>query len=84
MPVTAPSVRARIAGRAADLGYAAGWAVVRALPERTAHALFRAGADLAWRRGGRGTDRLRANLSRVAADRDLDALTREALRSYAR
>ena len=86
MTATAPLERVAglLAGRASDAAYAGGWALVRALPEDTAHALFRAGADLAWRRGGPAVDRLRANLSRVAPDRDLDALTREALRSYAR
>jgi lauroyl/myristoyl acyltransferase len=73
-----------VGGRLSDAAYAAGWRVVRALPEGLAHRLFRAGADLAWRRGGRGVDQLRANLARVAPDRDQDLLTREALRSYAR
>ncbi len=62
-------------------GYAAGWAVVRALPEPLAQALFRAGADLAVRRGGRGLDQLRRNLERVAPGQEL---TRAAARSYAR
>ena len=34
-------------GSATDAAYAAGWTVVRTLPEPVAHALFRAGADLA-------------------------------------
>jgi KDO2-lipid IV(A) lauroyltransferase len=58
--------------------------VVRSLPESTARRLFDAGADLAARRGGKGVDRLRRNLARVAPDADLDDLTRAALRSYAR
>jgi len=74
----------RVRGRATDAAYAGGWAVVRALPEPVALRLFQAGADLAGRRGGKGVDRLRANLSRVAPERDLDPLTRDALRSYAR
>jgi lauroyl/myristoyl acyltransferase len=78
------SLAPRAADRMTEAAYALGWAVVRALPDRLAHRLFRIGADLAWRRGGRGADRLRANLARVAPDRDLDLLTREALRSYAR
>ena len=73
-----------VTGRATDAAYAGGWAVVRAMPEPLAHALFRAGADLAHRRGGKAVDRLRSNLARVAPERDLDALTRDALRSYAR
>ena len=66
------------------VAYAGGWAVVRALPEPVAQHLFRVGADLAGRRAGKGVRRLRRNLSRVAPDADLDRLTRDALRSYAR
>ena len=77
-----------LTGRATDAAYAGGWAVVRAMPEPVALRLFRAGADLAHRRGGRGVDRLRSNLARVVTssgqDVDLDVLTRDALRSYAR
>ena len=71
----------RLRDRLVDVGYAAGWAVVRALPDPVAHRLFRAGADLATRRGGRGVDQLRRNLARVAPGQDL---TRAAIRSYAR
>jgi lauroyl/myristoyl acyltransferase len=73
-----------VTGRLSDAAYAGGWGLVRAMPEDVAHALFRAAADLAWRRGGAGVDQLRRNLARVAPERELDALTREALRSYAR
>ena len=84
-----PRVAAVVSGRATDAAYAGGWAVVRALPDPVAHRLFRAGADLAHRRGGKGVDRLRSNLARVVGwegdgTADLDALTRDALRSYAR
>lgn len=71
----------RLRDRLVDVGYAAGWAVVRALPDPVAHRLFRAGADLATQRGGRGVDQLRRNLARVAPGQDL---TRAAVRSYAR
>ena len=83
-PALADRVAALLTGPAADAAYGAGWAVVRALPEPVAHGAFRAGADLAWRRGGPGVERLRGNLARVAPGADLDALTRDALRSYAR
>ncbi|GAA4861840.1 phosphatidylinositol mannoside acyltransferase [Actinomycetospora straminea] len=82
-----PALRSRAAERASELGYAAGWRLVRAIPEPAARWAFRAGADLAARRGGPGTRRLRANLARVRPDlgpEALDALTRAALRSYAR
>ncbi|MCX6462258.1 MAG: phosphatidylinositol mannoside acyltransferase [Pseudonocardiales bacterium] len=67
--------------------YAAGWRGVRALPPRLAHAGFRAGADLAARRGGPGAQRLRANLALLVPDAsaaELDVLVRDGLRSYAR
>jgi KDO2-lipid IV(A) lauroyltransferase len=72
-------------GRLIDLTYALGWRVVRALPERVAARCFAAGADWATRRDGRGVRRLRSNLARVVPEgTDLDALTRAAMRSYAR
>ncbi|SDC94752.1 phosphatidylinositol mannoside acyltransferase [Rhodococcus tukisamuensis] len=72
--------------RATDLGYAAGWRLVRALPERVATGLFDLGADLAARRGG-GPDQLRRNLARVLGVPPAqvpDELIRASLRSYAR
>ena len=77
----------RVADTLTDAGFAAGWRVVRAVPEPLARAAFRAGADLAVRRDGRGVRRLRANLRRVVPDAGpdtLDALVREGMRSYAR
>ncbi len=75
-------------GRLIDLGYAAGWGAVRALPESVATAAFRRGADLAARRDGAGTRQLRSNLRRVVGPevgaQALDELVRDALRSYAR
>jgi KDO2-lipid IV(A) lauroyltransferase len=74
--------------RAAETGYAAGWRVVRGLPAPVVRPVFRRGADLAARRAGPGTRRLRANLRRVVGpdlpESDLDVLVRDALRSYAR
>ncbi|MDM4718412.1 phosphatidylinositol mannoside acyltransferase [Micromonospora sp. WMMA1363] len=71
-----------------ELGYLAGWRVVRALPRPVVAAAFRAGADRAYRRGGPATARLRANLRRVVGpavpDAELDDLVRAGLRSYAR
>ncbi|MCA1712589.1 MAG: phosphatidylinositol mannoside acyltransferase [Actinobacteria bacterium] len=75
------TVAGLLTGRVSDASYAAGWAAVRALPEGAAGRLFDAGADLAARRGGKGVDRLRSNLARVAPGQEL---TRAALRSYAR
>jgi phosphatidylinositol dimannoside acyltransferase len=86
--VTVLAGAARLRERVLDAGYAAGWALVKALPHRVAAAGFRLGADVAVRRQGPGVRRLRANLRRVAgpdaSDAEIDALTRRALRSYAR
>lgn len=72
--------------RLVDAGYAAGWGAVKALPEPLARTAFdRAGAWAAGR-DGKGIRQLRANLRVVTGlDGDrLDALTRDAVRSYAR
>jgi lauroyl/myristoyl acyltransferase len=73
-----------LTGRLTDSAFAAGWSLVRALPEGAARRLFAAGADLAAARGGPGVDRLRANLVRVAPEQDAEALLRDGLSSYAR
>ncbi|RKT56029.1 phosphatidylinositol mannoside acyltransferase [Saccharothrix australiensis] len=73
--------------RLADLGYAAGWRLVRLLPEKWATALFDRAADRVSRRGGAGVRQLRANLRRVvprAGEAELDELVRLSVRSYAR
>jgi lauroyl/myristoyl acyltransferase len=77
-----------MSGRPVELGYAAGWRVVRALPRPVAGALFAAGADLAYRRQRGGTAKLAANLRRVVGpdlpEPQFQALLRRAVRSYAR
>lgn len=71
-----------------ELGYAAGWRVVRMLPLAAARALFERGADRAAKANGRGTQRLRRNLRMVVGpelpEAELDELVRAGLRSYAR
>ncbi|MET0424049.1 MAG: phosphatidylinositol mannoside acyltransferase [Actinoplanes sp.] len=69
--------------RLIELGYAAGWGAVRALPLPVARALFTAGADRAWKQNGPSVQRLRQNLSRVVPDPP-ETLVRDGLRSYAR
>jgi KDO2-lipid IV(A) lauroyltransferase len=74
-------------GKLADLGFGAGWRLVRLLPAGVAGAAFRFGADRAARRGGPGASQLRRNLARVvpqAGDEELAELVRSGLRSYAR
>jgi KDO2-lipid IV(A) lauroyltransferase len=74
--------------RAIDWGYALGWALVCRLPESWARRLFRFAGDIAWRRQGRGVQQLEANLRRVigpgASGKELRALSRAGMRSYAR
>ena len=74
--------------RLTDAGYGLGWSVVCQLPESWAHSAFRLSADLAWRRRGRGVRVLEGNLRRVIGSQapggQLRALSKEAMRSYAR
>lgn len=74
--------------RMVELGYAAGWKLARTLPERVVRAAFAAAADGAVRRRTPAVRRLAANLRRVVGPdvppRDLDALVRAGMRSYAR
>jgi KDO2-lipid IV(A) lauroyltransferase len=73
---------------AAELGFSAAWRVVRTLPAGATWPVFAGGASLAARRGGAGVRRLAGNLRRVVGpdlpEKDLDALVRQGLRSYAR
>lgn len=76
-----------LVGGLADLGYGAGWGLVRRLPAPIASGVFRAGADWAAKRGGAGVRQLRRNLARVvprAGEDELDELVRDGVRSYAR
>ncbi|WP_199253410.1 phosphatidylinositol mannoside acyltransferase [Mycolicibacterium mengxianglii] len=68
-----------------DWGYAAGWRVVRAMPEVVARNTFEAGARVAARNGG--PEQLRKNLARVigVSPEEVPAsLMRASLASYAR
>lgn len=72
--------------RASDLGYAAGWLAVRALPDKVARGLFTAGADIATSRMAEDAQ-LRKNLARVlgvSPQAVPEWLLRESMRSYAR
>ena len=70
--------------RLIELGFAAGWRLVRALPLPVARRLFTAAADRAYRANGPGTQRLRRNLQQVVGPDMPDTLVRDGLRSYAR
>jgi phosphatidylinositol dimannoside acyltransferase len=69
--------------RLTELGFAAGWRMVRMLPLPAARALFNAAADRAYRKNGPGTQRLRRNLQQVKPDIPEETV-RLGLRSYAR
>ncbi|WP_433656175.1 phosphatidylinositol mannoside acyltransferase [Nocardia sp. CA-128927] len=82
-----------IGERLSDVGYAAGWRLVRALPEPTARRLFDAGADRVARKANRAfraggePNQLRRNLARVIGGPPSDVpdeLIRASVRSYAR
>jgi phosphatidylinositol dimannoside acyltransferase len=79
---------ARLRDRLTDLGYGLGWTVVCRMPESWARLLFRVAADVFWRRQGPRVRVLEANLRRVigpeATSAELRALSKRAMRSYAR
>ena len=58
----------------ANVGFGAGWSVVKAVPEPAARRLFDAMADRTWRQQGQGVRQLRANLARVVDDDQLPEL----------
>jgi lauroyl/myristoyl acyltransferase len=78
----------RARGRVLDLGFAAGWNLVKSAPPGVAERAFRAVADATTVRNGAGARQLRKNLRRVVGpglpERQLDQLVGDALRSYAR
>src|SRR6266702_6582273 len=78
----------RLRDRLTDAGYGLGWSVVCRLPESWARRGFRFAADRAWRRQGPGVQVLEGNLRRVIGSQapggELRALSRQAMRSYAR
>ncbi|MEU4240348.1 phosphatidylinositol mannoside acyltransferase [Actinoplanes sp. NPDC026619] len=69
--------------RLTELGFVAGWRLVRMMPLPAARALFTAAADRAYRKNGPGTQRLRRNLQQVEPGIS-DTVVRDGLRSYAR
>ncbi|MEO8889706.1 MAG: phosphatidylinositol mannoside acyltransferase [Jatrophihabitantaceae bacterium] len=75
-------------GRLVDLGYAAGWSVVKSAPTALSERAFRAAADAASVRNGDATRQLRKNLRRVVgptvSELRMDQLVGDALRSYSR
>ncbi|MFG2090736.1 MULTISPECIES: phosphatidylinositol mannoside acyltransferase [unclassified Spirillospora] len=79
-----PSLRDEVT----DAAYAAGWTVVRKMPEAAARLAFTALADRTWHRYGTGVRQLERNLCRVlgkdAVDDEIRILSKKVLRSYFR
>jgi len=77
----------RLLERATLVGYRSGWFLVRRMPSRVAYRSFDLLADVAWRRRGKGVQRMRSNYATVRPELDaaeLDALVRAGMRSYLR
>ncbi|MFJ9378406.1 phosphatidylinositol mannoside acyltransferase [Streptomyces sp. NPDC101455] len=73
--------------RLTDALYGLGWGAVKKLPEPAAVRLGRTVADLAWKRRGKGVQRLESNYARVVPDASperLAELSRAGMRSYLR
>jgi KDO2-lipid IV(A) lauroyltransferase len=74
--------------RLASAGYALGWSALCRLPESWAAAAFNFVADIAWRRQGPRVRVLEGNLRRVlgpeATGKELRAVSRASMQSYAR
>ena len=81
------SLAGTVSDAATEWAFAAGWKVVRLLPERAAVAVFDQAADGLWRRRGGGVLQLERNLARIRPDAspdELRVLSRTAMRSYLR
>lgn len=73
--------------RVTDTLYGLGWSTVKKLPEPVAVRLGRTIADLAWKKRGKGVQRLESNYARVvpgACPQRLAELSRAGMRSYLR
>lgn len=71
-------------GRAATLGYLAGWRLVRVAPERLSRAAFDRIADRVYAGDGPSVQRLRSNLTRVVPAGELEDTVHAGVRSYFR
>jgi phosphatidylinositol dimannoside acyltransferase len=86
-------VTERLSERFMGVAYRLGWKAICRVPEPVARWAFTETADIAWRRQGKGVQRLEANLRRVLdydtldpadAGKELRSLSRQVMRSYAR
>jgi phosphatidylinositol dimannoside acyltransferase len=77
----------RLAERATLVAYRAGWSLTRRMPAGLAYGSFDLLADVAWRRRGKGVERMRSNYATIRPELtpvQLDALVRAGMRSYLR
>ncbi|MEU1202458.1 phosphatidylinositol mannoside acyltransferase [Streptomyces sp. NPDC005813] len=77
----------KLQDRVVDAAYALGWGTVKKLPEPVAERLGRTIADIAWKRRGKGIQRLESNYARVVPDATperLAELSKAGMRSYLR
>ena len=77
-----------VTARLTDLGFGAGWSLVKSMPDSAADRIFRQAADTAFRRRGPSVVQLARNLHRVlgtgSTPGSLAAVTQAGMRSYAR
>lgn len=72
---------------AAYYAYAAGWSLVRRMPEKLAYKSFEQISDRLWKKHGGGVRQLEKNLARVvpdASDAQLRELSKQSMRNYFR
>ena len=82
-----PASRPSAGDAVTEWAFAAGWQLVKWLPEAVAYRAFDAAADVLWRRRGGGILQFERNQARIHPDldaRQLSALSREGMRSYLR
>ncbi len=79
-----PGMKSRLTG----VAYGLGWSALCRVPQSVSSGAFEFVADIAWRRQGNGVRLLEGNLRRVlgpqASGKELRAVSRAAMRSYAR
>ena len=87
-PEQRPPLRRRVKDEVVYRVYAAGWAIVKWMPERAAYKLFEMVADRVWARRGKGVTRLESNLARVlgpeADEARLREVSKQGMRNYLR
>lgn len=87
MSEASPPRRLSVGDAATEWAFAAGWQLVKWLPERMAYRAFDTASDALWRRRGAGIEQFERNQLRIHPELDADQLSRlsrEGMRSYLR